>query len=61
MIPNMKEYARGNIEKAYRTNRVERITGGTIAAIEKELTTGEMAGLLPEMDCRLEGTAKQLH
>lgn len=43
VIPNMKEYARGNIEKAYRTNRVERITGGTIAAIEKELTTGEMA------------------
>ena len=43
VIPNMKEYARGNIEKAYRTNRVERITAGTIDAIEKELTTGEMA------------------
>lgn len=43
VIPNMKEYAKGHIEKAYRTNRAERITGGTIAAIEKELTTGEMA------------------
>ena len=43
VIPDMKEYARGHIEKAYRTNRVERITEGTISAIEKELTTGEMA------------------
>lgn len=43
VIPNMKEYAKGHIEKAYRTNRAERITGGTIATIEKELTTGEMA------------------
>ena len=43
VIPDMKEYTRGHIEKAYRTNRVERITAGTIDAIEKELTTGEMA------------------
>lgn len=38
VIPNMKEYAKGHIEKAYRTNRVAHIGEDTLALIEQNLT-----------------------
>ena len=38
VIPNMKEYAKGRIEKAYRTNRVAHIGEDTLALIEQNLT-----------------------
>lgn len=48
VIPNMEEYAKGNMEKAFRTNKTVRINDGEggaeylISTIQKELDNGEM-------------------